>query len=113
MELKSTRGNYPVESHDYWLRQIGFYMLQVPSDVIHLIVMRLNPKGKSPFEFYSVRFKSEDARQKFNEYRKEFARLWNIGIMQRNPAVFPRLAEYPDKFPCRDCPYKEECKNLG
>lgn len=113
IELKSTRGNYPVQSHEYWMRQIAFYMLQVQSEFINLIVMRLNPKrDQPPFEFYTVRFKDEQAKQAFNEYRQEFAYLWNLGITQRNPAVFPRLKEYPNKFPCADCPYLKECGEL-
>ena len=113
MELKSTRGNWLVEEHHYWLRQMAFYMLQVPSDIIHLTVMRLNAKkGQAPFEFYTVRFASEEARLKFNEYREWFADKWKIGIRDRNPAVFPRLNEFPSKFPCKDCPYKEECRAL-
>ncbi len=114
MELKSTRGNYPVHAHDYWSRQMAFYLLQVPTDIIHLIVMRLNPRrDQPPFEFYAVRFKDEFAKQKFDFYRQDFARKWNIGIMQRNPAVFERLPDYPNKFPCSSCPYKEECGQLA
>lgn len=118
LELKSTRGNYPVESHDYWLRQIGLYMLQLNYDEAWLVVMWLNPKkDQSPFGFYRLTWEDEKAKISFNSWRvdtvhlvKELMVLHDIKEVARR---IPKLPQYPDKFPCKECPYKQECGELG